>query len=323
VRAGRKASILFIDEIHRLNKSQQDVLLPHLERGWIRLIGATTENPSFSVNNAIASRCLVFSFRIHTETSLIKILMRAIPPGRNVNPKVLERIAAAAVGDARRALNLLENLLQGVSEGEEVTESAFDEIKHGQSIYYDKHSEAHHDTISAFIKSVRGSDPDAALYWMAKMLIAGEDPRFIARRVMIFASEDVGNADPQALSIATAAARMVEMVGMPEARIPLAQAVAYAASAPKSNAAYLAIDKAMKEVDKGPRREVPNHLKDATLDRDSRGHGQGYLYPHNYPGHHVKQTYMPNRVNLYEPTTEGEEAKIKERLDQWRQKNPS
>lgn len=328
-------TLLVVDEIHHFNRTQQDALLPDVERGNLTLIGLTTENPFFYVNAALMSRSTAFEFRPLDIAALENIYDHTLINKErglgvyktDIDAKAKAHFLLSADGDARRLLNALELAVTTTPPDENevihIDIAVAEASAQRRSVRYDKSGDEHYDTISAFIKSMRGSDPDAALYWMAKMLAAGEDPRFIARRVMIFSSEDVGNADPQALSIATAAARMVEMVGMPEARIPLAQAVTYAACAPKSNAAYLAIDAALKEVEKGPRREVPVHLRDASLDRESRGHGKGYLYPHNFPGHHVKQIYMPNRLDFYQPTEEGNEGKIKERLDQWRKQNPS
>lgn len=328
-------TLLIIDEIHHFNRTQQDALLPDVERGNLTLVGLTTENPFFYVNAALMSRSTAFEFKPLSDASLQKIFDNALTASErglgecNVRVQVEARdhIIRWAEGDARRMLNALE--LAAVttpakgSDAVELDLAAAEASTQRRPIRYDRSGDEHYDTISAFIKSLRGSDPDAALYWMAKMLLAGEDPRFIARRIMIFSSEDVGNADPQALQVAIAAARMVEMIGMPEARIPLAQAVTYVACAPKSNASYAAIGKAEKEVKEGARREVPDHLKDSNLDRESRGHGQGYLYPHDFPRHHVKQTYMPNRVEFYEPSEEGYEAQIKSRLKEWREKNPA
>ncbi len=326
-------TLLVIDEIHHFNRTQQDALLPDVERGNLTLIGLTTENPYFYVNAALMSRSTAFEFKSLTEDHLEKIWANALVYlNEKANQKVTFTSEAkghmirSAEGDARRLLNMIEFAVYATPKTKGDSKLVDLEIAEAssqkRSVRYDKSGDEHYDTISAFIKSMRGSDPDAALYWMAKMLHAGEDPRFIARRVMIFAAEDVGNAEPRAIQVASAAAQMVQMVGMPEARIPLAQAVAFVACAPKSNAAYMAIDKALKEVENGPKREVPNHLKDATGDRKTRGHGEGYKYPHDYPGHHVKQTYMPDRIDFYEPTDQGDEAKIKERLEKWKKENP-
>ncbi len=328
-------TLLVVDEIHHFNRTQQDALLPDVERGNLTLIGLTTENPFFYVNAALMSRSTAFEFRPLGRPDLEKIFNHTLEDkdrglgaiNATITPEAKEHFLNSASGDARRLLNAVELALTTTPSNEEgkvlIDLPVAEASAQKRSVRYDKSGDEHYDTISAFIKSMRGSDPDAAIYWMAKMLAAGEDPRFIARRVMIFAAEDVGNADPMALILAAEATRVVEMVGMPEARIPLAQAVTYAASAPKSNAAYIAISKAMKEVENGPIREVPNHLKDANLDRDSRGHGQGYQYPHDFPGHHVKQQYMPKRIEFYSPTDQGKEAEIKVRLDKWRKDNPA
>lgn len=328
-------TLLVVDEIHHFNRTQQDALLPDVERGNLTLIGLTTENPFFYVNAALMSRSLAFEFKPLEEPALHKIFEPALANKErglgNLKTEITDdakkHILRWSEGDARRLLNALELAVRTTPpqpNGMIVVDlAAAEDCTQRRSVRYDKSGDEHYDTISAFIKSMRGSDPDAALYWLAKMIQAGEDPRFIARRVMIFAAEDVGNADPQAISVATAAAQMVDKVGMPEGRIPLAQAVTYVACAPKSNASYMALNKAMEEVEKGPKREVPNHLKDANLDRKIRGHGEGYLYPHDYPGHHVKQAYMPKRVPFYEPSDQGYEATLRARLEEWRKKNPS
>jgi len=334
-RLNGQKTLLVVDEIHHFNRTQQDALLPDVERGNLTLVGLTAENPYFYVNAALVSRSTAFEFKALDEGDLEKIFDLALNDKERglgqlsveVTPEAKAHIVRAANGDARKVLNALE-LAAATTPAEinkpiQIDLAAAEASTQTRPVRYDKSGDEHYDTISAFIKSMRGSDPDAALYWMAKMLHAGEDPRFIARRIMIFAAEDVGNADPQAISVASAAARIVEMVGMPEARIPLAQAVTYCATAPKSNAAYLAVEKALGEVEKGPLREVPDHLKDSNLDKKTRGHGQGYLYPHNFPGHHVKQEYMPGHIDFYEPTKEGYDAIIRERLENWRKKNPS
>ncbi|MBI5631559.1 MAG: replication-associated recombination protein A [Elusimicrobia bacterium] len=322
---GRR-TLLLVDEIHHFNRTQQDVLLPACERGDALLIGLTTENPSFYVNAALLSRITAFEFKPLGEEDLAKILRRAVKDKEKglgalkleAAPAAAKHLIQMAGGDARKLLNALELAALSTApnaQGNRVVglEVAEESIRR-RSIRYDKKSDDHYDHISAFIKSMRGSDPDAALYWMAKMLEAGEDPRFIARRVLICAAEDVGNADFRALVIANAAFQAAEVLGMPEARIPLAQAVTYIAAAPKSNAAYLGIDAAMKEARHGPAREVPLHLRDASLDAESRGHGKGYKYAHDYPGHYVEQEYMPGPKRFYEPSDEGDEKRIKERL---------
>jgi len=327
---GQEKTLLILDEIHRFNRSQQDALLPDVERGLFTLIGLTTENPFFYVNSALISRAQVFEFKPLSEPALEKVLTNALQDkDRGLGQKNIDLDADAkahlifqANGDARRLLNALD--LAALTTKPEprgdihITLSVAEECVQKRSLVYDKSGDQHYDIASAFIKSLRGGDPDAALYWMSRMLKAGDDPRFLARRLIISASEDVGNADPRALLMAHAAFAAVEFVGMPEGRIPLAQAVTYIASAPKSNAAYLAIDKAMAEVESGQTREVPNHLKDASMDRESLGHGKGYLYPHDFPNHFVPQDYWPNPVKLYEPTDLGYEAEMKKRLQSWR-----
>jgi len=322
-------TLLILDEIHRFNRSQQDALLPDVERGLFTLIGLTTENPFFYVNSALISRAQVFEFKPLTEEALEKVLFNTLKDSDRglgqksiqVDPEAKAHLIFQANGDARRLLNALElaalTTKPDVDGRVHITLAVAEECVQKRSLVYDKTGDQHYDIASAFIKSLRGGDPDAALYWMSRMLKAGDDPRFIARRLMISASEDVGNADPRALLIAHAAFAAIEFVGMPEGRIPLAQAVTYIASAPKSNAAYLAIDKAMSEVESGPMREVPNHLKDASQDRERLGHGEGYLYPHDFPGHFTPQEYWPNPVPLYEPTDLGYEAEMKKRLTAW------
>ena len=316
----RRGTLLLVDEIHHFNKTQQDVLLPSAERGDILLIGMTTENPSFYVNAALLSRMTVFEFQPLSDEDLRAILRRgAAQLKTSFEPEAEAHLIAMCGGDARKLLNAVE-LAAATTLHEKVTLEDAEQSIQRRSIRYDKKSDDHYDHISAFIKSMRGSDPDAALYWMAKMLSAGEDPRFIARRVLICAAEDVGNADFRALLVAQAAFQAVESLGMPEARIPLAQAVTFIACAPKSNAAYLAVDAALTEAQHGKAREVPLHLRDATGDRKTRGHGQGYKYAHDFPGHHVAQEYMPDPVRFYEPTDQGDEKRLAERLRQLREK---
>ena len=322
---GRR-TLLLVDEIHHFNKTQQDALLPSVERGDVLLIGMTTENPGFYVNAALRSRVTAFEFMPVPEEELGKILDHAVADAERgvaglkvvLLPEAKAHLVRQAGGDARRLLNALEiaSLTTAPNaDGERrVTLQVAEDSIQKRQIRYDKKSDDHYDHISAFIKSIRGTDPDAALYWMAKMLEAGEDPRFVARRLLIAASEDVGNADFRALLVAEAAFRAVEVLGMPEARIALAQAVTFVASAPKSNAAYNAINAAQQEVRSGKTREVPLHLRDANMDAEERGHGKGYKYPHDFPGHHVKQEYMPDPVRFYEPTLEGDEKRIAERL---------
>ncbi len=335
---GNQKTLLILDEIHRFNRSQQDALLPDVERGLFTLIGLTTENPFFYVNTALTSRAQVFEFKPLSDVALEKVLRNTLQDKeRGLGEKDIRldadaksHMIAQSNGDARRLLNALE--LAALTTKPEpngaihITLSVAEECVQKRSLTYDKSGDQHYDIASAFIKSLRGGDPDAALYWMSRMLKAGDDPRFLARRLIISASEDVGNADPRALLMAHAALAAVEFVGMPEGRIPLAQAVTYIASAPKSNAAYLAVDKAMAEVESGKMRDVPNHLKDASQDRERLGHGEGYLYPHDFPGHYVPQDYWPDPIKLYEPTELGYEAEIKKRLTQWhnqRQQKPN
>lgn len=328
---GRR-TLLLVDEIHHFNKSQQDALLPSVERGEVLLIGMTTENPGFYVNAALRSRVTAFEFMPIPEEELSKIVDSVLAdPERGVasqkvvlTPEAKAHFLRMAGGDARKLLNALELAALTTapdSSGERrVSLAVAEECVQKRQIRYDKKSDDHYDHISAFIKSIRGSDPDAALYWMAKMLEAGEEPRFVARRLLIAASEDIGNADFRALLVAEAAFRAVEVLGMPEARITLAQAVTFCASAPKSNAAYLAGDAALAEVRSGKTREVPLHLRDANVDAKERGHGQGYKYPHDFPGHFVEQSYMPDPVRFYEPSDQGDEKRIAERLKSLREK---
>ncbi|MDD2689218.1 MAG: replication-associated recombination protein A, partial [Candidatus Omnitrophica bacterium] len=323
-----KKTILFIDEIHRFNKAQQDVLLPDVEEGNPVLIGATVHNPFFSLASPLLSRSLVCELKSLKEDEVLNILSASLKDKirglgnlkLKIDKKALAFLAKTCEGDARRALNALEvgALTTPASKDGFIKfdlEVAAESIQK-KPILYDKDEDAHYDTASAFIKSMRGSDPDAALYWMAKMLYAGEDPRFIARRICILAAEDVGNADPLALVLANAALQISEFVGMPEARIPLAQAVVYVSCAPKSNASYLAIEKATKDIEGQRVQEVPDHLKDTSYSgAETLGHGKGYKYAHDYEGHYVKQKYTRKKVKYYEPTNIGYEAKIKERLE--------
>ena len=327
----KKRTILFVDELHHFNRTQQDILLPDVEKGTFILIGATVHNPSFAINSPLVSRSQIFQFEPLSKDEIILILKRALSDKEwglgefNVEmvEAALEHLAEMSEGDARRALNALE---VGVLSAEPDTggiihyglEVAEESIRR-KAIVYDRDGDAHYDAASAFIKSMRGGDPDAALYWMAKMIEAGEDARFIARRVVILASEDVGNADPMALVLANAALGALEFVGMPEGRIPLAQAVTYVACAPKSNAAYLAVEKALDDVRKERTMAVPKHLRDASYRGASRlGHGKGYKYPHNYEDQWVEQEYTPQRRRYYEPKEVGQESEMKARLEKWR-----
>lgn len=334
-REARKASdretILFIDEIHRFNKAQQDALLPHVEDGTVILIGATTENPYFEVNSPLLSRSRILRFEPLGDEHVRQLMERALADverglgGLNisVDPDALAHIVDIAQGDARSALNALELAAQAAphdpaSGVRRITLDIAEQAVQKRVLKYDKSGDNHYDTISAFIKSMRGSDPDAAVYWLARMLAAGEDPKFIARRIVIQAAEDVGNADPMALVVATAAADAVQFVGMPEAQIPLAQAAIYLACAPKSNASYVAISRANRDVAerKGP--PVPKHLRDSGYPgARALGHGEGYKYPHDFPNHFVDQDYLPPGAAAgpyYEPTDHGHEARFKERL---------
>jgi putative ATPase len=323
-RSGRR-TILFIDEIHRFTRVQQDALLPDVERGNITLIGASTQNPFFSIIPALSSRSQIFEFKPLGEEDLIRIVERALSDkerglgSRNVEltRDARDFIVARSGGDARRALNALELSVLSTAPGPDgrtvVDRAVAEESIQQKALAYDE--DDHYDTISALIKSMRGSDPDAALYWLAKMVIAGEDPLFIARRIVIAASEDVGNADPRALIVATGAFQAVEKIGMPEGVIPLAQAAVYVASAPKSNASYAGIKAAMKDIEEGQLLPVPDHLKDASYKGAARlGRGKGYRYPHDHPGHYVTQDYLPQKRVYYRPTEQGEEKRIKERL---------
>ena len=321
-----KATILFVDEIHRFNKAQQDVLLPHVENGVITLIGATTHNPLFFVNSPLTSRSLVFELKPLSEKAISELLMRAIKDERglaafNVRPEkeAINHLAHICEGDARRALNALEvGVLTTTPNDKGVVVfdlAVAEDSVQKKVVVYDHDEDGHYDTVSAFIKSVRGSDPHAAVYWLAKMLYAGEDPRFIARRLVILASEDIGNADPRGISIATAAMQAVEFVGMPEARITLSQATTYLATAPKSNASYLAINKAMKDVEKGRVLPVPEHLKNIKLKTaGAEENGNEYVYPHDYAEGYVRQEYVPTTATYYDPVDSGYEETIAKRM---------
>lgn len=320
-------TILFIDEIHRFNKAQQDVLMPDVEQGNPILIGATTHNPFFSIVPALLSRSLIFELKSLSQNELLVLLKRAIEDRerglgtKNVeaDEDALQFLAKVSDGDARRVLNALELavLTTKPKAGKiHITRGIAEESIQKKAVVYDNDGDAHYDTISAFIKSMRGSDPDAALYYLAKMLYAGEDPRFIARRIVICAAEDVGNADPQALILANAAMQVSEFIGMPEARIPLAQATVYIACAPKSNASYMGIEAAMKDVSENKTLSVPDHLKDGHYKGAERlGHGKGYKYSHDYDGHVVAQEYLTEKRRYYNPTELGYEKKIKEYLE--------
>ena len=332
-RLNGRTTILFVDEIHRFNKAQQDVLLPHIERGTLRFIGATTHNPFFYINSPLVSRSQVFTLEPLTQADLEMLVDRTITDEERglgkmkvrVTPEARAHLATIADGDARKCLTALDlaALSTPANEaGEIVIDLAVaEESAQKKALVYDGDGDAHYDTISAFIKSMRASDVDAALYWLAKMLYAGEDIRFIARRIVIAASEDVGMADSNALRVAVAAQQAVEFIGMPEARIPLAHATVYLATAPKSNRAYAAIDAALDDVKNGRTLPVPKHLRDGHYKgAKTFGHGEGYLYPHDYEGGFVPQRCLPEgegRV-YYEPSTNGLEARVKERLERLR-----
>ncbi|MGB4045320.1 MAG: replication-associated recombination protein A [Halanaerobiales bacterium] len=325
-----KRTILFIDEIHRFNKAQQDALLPAVEEGIVILIGATTENPYFEVNSPLLSRSRIFRLNPLGEEDIINILKKALTDkerglgGFNVeiSPDELKIIARLSNGDARTALNALElAVLTTPPDGEgviRINEEIIAEALQKKILNYDKDGDNHYDIVSAFIKSMRGSDPDAALFWLARMLEAGEDPKIIARRIIVHAAEDVGLADPMALLVAVVAARAVEFVGMPEAQIPLAEAVLYIATAAKSNSVYKGISAAMDYVRNNNTGSVPLHLRDASYrGAEKLGHGIDYKYPHDYPGHYVQQDYLPEGLKdlrFYYPGEEGKEFQIKERL---------
>ena len=326
-----QSTILFIDEIHRFNKAQQDVLLPDVESGVVKLIGATTHNPFFFVNSPLVSRSQIFELRPLGEEELFSLLQRALADDErglgfmkiSADENALRHLAKISDGDARKALNSLEiAALTTAPEKNGVVQITLEVA--GQSIQqkavvYDGDGDAHYDTISAFIKSMRGSDPDAALYWLAKMIHAGEDPRFIARRIVICAAEDVGLADPMALVLANACLSASEFVGWPEARIPLAEATIYIATANKSNSAYLAIDAALADVKSGRTISVPEHLRDSHYSGAKKlGHGTGYKYAHDGKDHFVPQDYLGADKVYYEPTEQGVEKKIKERVEKWR-----
>jgi putative ATPase len=331
VMSGRR-TILLVDEIHHFTKTQQDALLPHVEEGLITLIGVTTENPFFEVIGALVSRSRIFRLEPLTEENLRCIVARALEDEERglghkkveLEEEALAHLIRVAGGDARVVLNALELAVETTRPEDggviRVTLDVAEDSIQRRAVLYDKDGDAHYDTVSAFIKSLRGSDPDAALYWLARMIHAGEDPRFIARRMIILASEDIGNADPQALTVATSAAQALEWVGLPEAQYSLSQAAIYLATAPKSNSAggYF---KALADVEEQVAGEVPDHLKDATRDGEALGHGRDYKYPHEYPGHFVGQQYLPDRLQgkkYYEPSEEGYEREIRRRLKDWR-----
>lgn len=324
-------TILFVDEIHRFNKSQQDYLLPFVEDGTITLIGATTENPYFEVNNALLSRSRIFELKPLEKQDIRELVMRAVYDtekgmgtyGADITDEAADFLADVANGDARAALNAVELGILTTDKSDDgkihITIDVAAECIQKRVVRYDHDGDNHYDTISAFIKSMRGSDPDAAVYYLARMLYAGEDVKFIARRIMICASEDVGNADPNALVVAVSAAQAVERIGMPESQIILSQAAVYVATAPKSNAAYMGIAKAMKTVADTRTMPVPAHLQDRHYKgAEKLGHGLGYKYAHDYPNHYVTQQYLPDGVEgmrFYEPSENGYEKKIREHME--------
>ena len=326
-----QSTILFIDEIHRFNKAQQDVLLPDVESGVVKLIGATTHNPFFFVNSPLVSRSQIFELRPLSEGELFSLLQRALADEErglgcmkiSADENALRHLAKISDGDARKALNALEIAALTTAPDKKgivhITLEVAEQSIQKKAVVYDGDGDAHYDTISAFIKSMRGSDPDAALYWLAKMIHAGEDPRFIARRIVICAAEDVGLADPMALVLGNSALAAAEFVGWPEARIPLAEATIYIATANKSDSAITAIDAALEDVKSGRTLAVPEHLRDAHYSGAKKlGHGEGYKYAHDGKDHFVAQDYLGADKIYYEPTEQGVEKKIKERVEKWR-----
>ncbi len=326
---GRR-TVLFVDELHRFNRTQQDILLPDVEEGRVTLLGATTQNPFFAVNTPLLSRSQIFTFEPLSRDDIKTLLRRALTDTERglgdiavtMQEDALDFLAEASDGDARRALGALEvGVLSAESSPVEFTVTLAQESLQRKIMDFDPTGDSHYDVASAFIKSLRGSDPDAALYWLARMLESGEDPRFIARRLVILASEDVGNADPQALILAVATLQAVEFVGLPECQLNLAQAVTYLATAPKSNAATLAIGAAREDVRSGRTLAVPKHLRDSHYQGAEKfGHGEGYEYSHNHPGGWVAQDYLPEARRYYEPVDRGFEVEIRRRLEELRQR---
>ena len=329
----QRRTILFVDEVHRWNKAQQDALLPWVENGTVILIGATTENPYFSVNRPLVSRSRIFQLKSLTEDNLRQIALQAIrDPERGygqlkveLHPDALDHLVNVANGDARGVLNALELAVETTPPNREgvivIDSSVAEESIQRRAVLYDKDGDAHYDTISAFIKSLRGSDPDAALYWLAKMVYAGEDPRFIFRRMLIFAGEDVGLADPSAMGVVHACAETFDRIGLPEGRFPLSQATLYLATAPKSNSAMGLFD-ALSTVEREQEGEVPTHLRDGSRDKEGFGHGEGYLYPHAYRDHWVAQQYLPTTLQgkvFYQPSDQGYERQIRDRVTRRRE----
>jgi putative ATPase len=331
LRTTGQKTILFIDEIHRFNKAQQDVLLPDVENGTVELIGATTHNPFFYINAPLVSRSQIFQLKPLTVDEIKLLLRRALADKERglgaknlkVDADALDFLATACDGDARKALNSLEiGALTTPPDANgvvHITKSVAEESIQKKAVVYDADEDEHYDTISAFIKAMRGSDPDAALYWLAKMVVAGEDPRFIARRIVILAAEDIGLADPQALVVAVAAHQAVEFIGWPEGELPLAEATVYCATAPKSNASAKGIWAAKADVEQGRTLEVPKTLRDTHYKGSKKlGHGEGYKYAHDYEGGIVAQEFLPEKRKYYEPTTRGFEAQVAARLEKWR-----
>lgn len=330
-----KKTILFVDEIHRFNKTQQDAFLPHVEKGTITLIGATTENPSFEVVSPLLSRCRVYVLHQLGSEEIKVILRRALQDKKSglgnipvgIEEKALDYISQMSNGDARIALNALELAVDtkapDKSGQRRIDLGHIQEVMLKKSLIYDRAGEEHYNTISAFIKSLRGSDPDAALYWMFRMLEAGEDPIFIARRMVVLASEDIGNADPQAIQVAVAAKQAVEFIGLPEGEFALSQAAVYLATAAKSNAIYEAMDKVKEDIRKTLNLPVPMHIRNApTPLMEKLGYGKGYQYPHQFEGHYVAETYLPNQLKdrkYYMPTEQGFEAELKKRMQDWQE----
>jgi putative ATPase len=330
----RRRTILFVDEIHRFNKAQQDAFLPHVESGLLILIGATTENPSFEVISPLLSRTRVFTLHPLAKDQLVVILNRAVKNEKRglgkftveLEPHILDHIAAMADGDARVALNALEmavmTALPDKKQVRRITEKSLEAVMQKKALLYDKNGEEHYNLISALHKSLRGSDPDAALYWLGRMLEAGEDPLYIARRMVRFASEDIGNAEPQALQVAVTAMQAVNFVGMPEANLALGQAAVYLATAPKSNALYTAYRDVQKDIQRTLSLAVPLHLRNAPTNlMKELGYGKGYRYPHDFPDYHVEENYLPEELKgriYYRPTNQGYEGEIRKRLEKWR-----
>lgn len=324
-RLTKQATLLILDEIHHFSRTQQDALLSYLEDGTLTLVGVSTENPFFALAPALLSRARVLVLKPLTDSEIGTLVQRALTDVERglgasqlqITEEALQHLVRCANGDARLALNALEVASQLVERGGTLTLPLIEQVLQRPAIRYDQQGDDHYDTISAFIKSVRGSDPDAALHYLARMLVAGEDPRFIMRRLLILASEDIGNADPRGLVVAAAGAQAVERIGMPEAQLVLAQVTTYLACAPKSNAAYLALQRALADVQNKPLPPIPLHLRNAPHSAlKALGHGEGYQYPHDFPGHWVEQTYLPEgewNLPYYEPSDQGEELQIRER----------